>query len=522
MPSEPMQRRTSFARLPGLLVVLATAAIVLLLVAGEVGAQPEWPPRSYVPHVTRDGGLIGPDTTLGRCDTGVQTQNLSTDSTMMASIGFYPQDRREPSWLSSFPVAPLGSTLYYLPTVDVPDGLSAAIVYADQPAATIARTDCVAGGKAAMYGQARPGPEVAVPLAVAHYYGQCSILTVQNPDTEESIEARIELTRFATSDPEYTATEAIGPGTSVTLDLCELRHPGDYPLLDFVGSAIVTAGGADVAVMSYVDITTSSMALYAFEGVPTDAAANQLYAPLIRSRQQVRVGASTGHMLDTGIAVVNPSDKPTDVYVRYYGAPGNPVCGGGYYEHNDDPVAVPAHSSVVFYQGPAEQPLTGMHPLPEGCYGSAKIISDPEPVLAVVNDSLDMTATSAAYNALSDDDAGTRIVLPLFRSGHTSWALYTGIMAMNTGNEVTDITVTAYPSDGGTDDVVSATAHDVGVNETAAFWPGDFANAGWWGDSNRSYGSAIVTSEQPVVVVVNDWSLAGAADPATYTGLKVE
>lgn len=511
------------ARVALLATLLALCcALALGLGPGDAGAQGSPLQKSHLPHVVRDVGL-SPVGVNYHCDTGVQAQNLSTENAADMTITHYPQQGRTPVSHSLPQVPPLGSTLWYLPDMsDLVDGFFAAIVSSDQPVGAIARTDCALNGKAGMYGQAEPGVEVLVPLVVGDYFGQCSILSVQNPNTVAPVEAKIELYEYMWDFPVLTLTESIGPGTSATIDMCEVTYPNGELLYQHLGSARVTAGGSDVAVQAYVDIVGSYRALYAFNGVPVETAANELYVPLFRSRQRMRRFDPNSPAMDTGIAVVNSTDRPTDVYVTYYGAPGNPACGGVEYKHNVLPVVIEAHSSAVFYQGPAEQPLTGMHPLPEGCVGSAKIVSDPEPVVAIVNDSLDLTEESAAYNAMSGQEAGTTVVLPLFRAGHTAWEMYTGVSVMNTGNEPATVTIEAIPARSGAAGAATATVTDVGVNETALFWPPDFADRGDWADANRSYGSAIVTSDQPVVVIVNDVSMAGKADTATYNGIKVK
>jgi hypothetical protein len=446
----------------------------------------------------------------------VQVQNLSTEASTDVSIAYHAQDGSAPYRLTSPTVPPLGATNFYLPHFELATGIHAAIASADLPIAAVARTDCARNGKAAMYGQAEPSEEVVVPLALAGYYGQCSILSVQNPDTSASISADIEFYQVGATSVWMDTSETIPPGTSVTLDLCTYEFPHDNRLDQFFGWARVTAGGALVAAQSYVDITTSDKALYAFKGVPSEAAAKELYVPLFRSRQP----GQGGRHYDTGISVVNPSEERTRVDVVFHGAPGNPACGDS--EYTQGPVWLPARSSAVFYQGPDEQPETGMHPLPEGCVGSATIVSDRAPILAIVNDSLNYTDESASYNATSAADAGTMVLLPLFRAGHTAWQLYTGVSAMNVGTAPAEITIRALNRDGAYDGESTMTVPDVDVHETALFWPGDFARAGDWAEATRAYGSAIVTSDQPVVVIVNDVSLARIADSATYNGLTVE
>jgi hypothetical protein len=207
--------------------------------------------------------------------------------------------------------------------------------------------------------------------------------------------------------------------------------------------------------------------------------------------------------------------------VKYYGALGVPECVGQSFTQG--PVEIPGNSSAVFYQGPAEQPITGMNPLPDNCVGSATISSAGGTVLAIVNDSLNFIDESAAYNAVSADGAGEVIAMPLFRSGHTSWNLVTGISAMNVGDGPANITIKAKSAAGQVlEGKPGMTVSNVGQYETALFWPPAFANEGDWANPTKAYGSATITSNQPVAVIVNDISLAGAADASTYNGINAE
>ena len=76
----------------------------------------------------------------------------------------------------------------------------------------------------------------------------------------------------------------------------------------------------EIGVQSFIDLTTSKQAVYAFEGVPVTNAASVLYAPLFRSRQLMnpRDPANSAKM-DTGISVVNTASNPVQVQVLRVG-----------------------------------------------------------------------------------------------------------------------------------------------------------------------------------------------------------
>jgi hypothetical protein len=178
-------------------------------------------------------------------------------------------------------------------------------------------------------------------------------------------------------------------------------------------------------------------------------------------------------------------------------------------------VAIPPHSSHVFYQGdPAGQGLT------ENCYGSAVIQSSGSGVLAIVNEALDSNRTSAAYNAFSADQAATSVALPLYRKQHVR-GLTTGIAAMNVGTRDAQITVSfsqTHPDRTSTPVTCGAACRQtVGPHQTAVFWPGLITEL-----PPGTYGSATVHSTEPIVVIVNDVSESGEVDMATYSGMKAD
>jgi hypothetical protein len=149
--------------------------------------------------------------------------------------------------------------------------------------------------------------------------------------------------------------------------------------------------------------------------------------------------------------------------------------------------------------------------------GSARI-SASQPVVAVVNESLDLTVQSAANNAAPASLASRTVALPLFRVNHTAWKMVTGVSAMNVGPEPTTVRPEARSAKRG--DAIVMEVADVGPMETALFWPGQAS--GEWAIQTLSYGSAIVSADQPLAVVVNDLSLAGRTDSAIYLGVPME
>jgi hypothetical protein len=221
---------------------------------------------------------------------------------------------------------------------------------------------------------------------------------------------------------------------------------------------------------------------------------------------------------------VNTSAWDTDVTVTFYPArKAEDACGDAPFTQIK---TAEARSSVVFWQGP------GGGPLPSGCFGSATIEgADDAQLLAVVVDSMDEYSsstyglTTAAYNAFSAEQAGRAVALPLWRMGHTKHLFATGVSVMNVGKETAEVYFSA--SNGPTGQAYPRFA-SVGVEplETYVFWPESISGPQPpWNDPDTAYGSMLVESSQPVVVVVNDSSYAREPewqiDASTYPGIPV-
>lgn len=497
-----------------LLVLLTMAAVVAVTVAGLSGAfGTSTPPAVYA---SRLAGIYG------NGETGIQVQNLDASQDAQITASFYPQGGGNPTDVSAPATSAGGAANFYLPSLtQLQDGSYAAIINSDRQIAAIARTDWPQSGGAATYSNVLPSTDVAVPLAVKNYFTQCSLVSVQNTNTTSQATATVEVYQTGQATPAVSPSFQIPPGTSTTVSLCDDEEFETLPD-GFLGSIRVKSQN-EIGVQSFIDLTESKQAVYAFEGVPVTNAASVLYAPLFRSRQLMnpRDPANSAKM-DTGISVVNTASTPVQVQVEFFGADSPDYaeeCRGASFVQG--PFEIPASSSAVFYQGPGAQAITGNKVVPDNCVGAAKITATGGDILAIVNDSLNYTVQSAAYNAVSAAQTGTTIALPLFRSNHTAWRLYTGISAMNAGTGDASIQIEVTDSEG---NVLAGRAGmqvtGVGAGETALFWPGNFATTGNWAVVSKAYGSATITSDQPLAVIVNDTSLIGSADSSTYNGIN--
>lgn len=423
---------------------------------------------------------------VGAGSTGVQVQNLDSVSATDVTMDLYPQSGAAPVQLVKNAPAG-GSATFYLPSEgSVADGAYAAIVSAVKPIAAIARTEWPSVGGAATYGNVPPAMNVLVPLATKAYYGWTSQFSVQNTDTGGSANITVKLYQSGSSSPAVQFPDTVLPGTSKTYDLGSSTQFSGVAS-GFLGSIVVT-GDKNLAVQSFVDKVGGSKAVYAFSGLDAAAAASTLYAPLVR---RAFAGATTG------ISIVNPNPSAVTVNISYYFNPAS-----GDLNNYNQSINIAANSSAVAYQGSG--------PMPANWLGSA-VLQATGPIVAMVND--ETSTTSAAYNAPSAADAGKTISVPLVRNKQTSAQLTTGVQVMNVGGSTASVSI-MYKSSGGTP--YGPEVANVAPNGSVTFYQpaGPFPVG--------AYGSATVTSNENVVVIVNDISLTGAYDAAIYNGIKAD
>lgn len=486
------------------LIMVAAVVVALLLVTlfGNVLTTSQTP-RVFASKLA---GIVGPG------NSGIQIQNLHQTEQAAIVADFYPQGGGGPITLNK--VAPAGgSANIYLPTESaVGTGAYGVIISSDKPIAAIARTEWADVGGAGTYSSVDPATSVLLPLATKDFANQTSQFSVQNTDTTGSASITVKVFARGQSTAVVEFTDSVLPGTSKTYDLSDTgRFPGlpdcncfGVPT-GFLGSITVDAD-KPIVVQSFVDFGGGSKAVYAFSGIDKDKAADTLYAPLVRR----------DFYGDTGISIVNPNPTSVDVTITYRADPLSP--NGGEFTQS---LTIEANSAEIAYQGPGGFDLPDGPGRNDGWFGSATLEAT-GPIAAIVNDALNFTETSAAYNVPSAEDGAPTVSLPLVRRRHVSaQQLTTGVQCMNIGASDADMTISFTGWDGTSVGTETKTA--IPQYGSANFYqdsattpvPSSGRPEGGW------FGSATVTSTQPIVCIVNDASLTGVYDAAIYNGIKV-
>ena len=407
-------------------------------------------------------------------DTGFQVQNLGT-ATANITITYYRDDGSVAHTVSDT-IPPGESKTYYQPSIPelgtTFDG--SVVITSDQPIAAIANQTSYSQepNLAASYNGvegAGTATTVMAPIIFKNYNNWTTRLAVQNAG---SATTNVTVTYRRGADTWTEGPVAIPPGARHTFD------QKDSPIPDnFLGSAVVSSDGQPLAVVVN-EINPTGIAL-SYTGFSTGA--TKITAPLL---------FKSYNNWNTGLQVQNVGTATANVTVTYY-------WDGGSCTEN---ATIEPNAAYTFYQ-----PNTTC--MPDGVIASAVVESD-QPVVAIVNEVNYARGTGMSYNTIDVAAGTTTVSAPLLFKNYNNWV--TGLQVQNVGTATANVTVTYYGAGGP-------------WTETATIEPG--ASANFYQPSGPMpdgfIGSAVVTSDQPVVAVVNETNYARTGDAAmSYTGIN--
>ncbi len=477
--------------------LIFSALLALLIAVGSLD------PAGHEVRASRLAGIGG------RGATTVQLVNLDPSRPASGSLALRRHADGQATAISFAGLLPETSRQFYLPDVsELAAGRYAGQVSADRPVGSLYGTSWPTGGYSAD-GAAAPSTDVLVPLALKGRDGATSLLTVQNPSVDRSAAVEIAYYEMAASMPARRMQFQLPPGASRTID--PNREP-DLRLLPtgYVGSARVKAP-VPVAVQALVDIAPSARAVYAFAGMPVEAAATEVFVPVVHATTPWPGPGGAGEQRDTLMAVLNPGVSPVVVALSYRGHAGS--CAGQTY--NANPVTIPGGRNVIYFQGAAgEGQPTGRSPLPDGCAASAMLSAAygriAVTVVETVRDALGRVVRAAAYNGFRADDASSRLY-GVLRTGHTDRRFTTGLWVMNTSSRTAEARAVFRLVDRPVVEGCPACQVRIPPRGAHLWWPPDIpelVDGGW--------GSVIVSADQPLVAVVADLPLAPGPAESGY------
>ncbi len=469
----------------------------------------------------------------GEVWTGVQLQNVGENDTT-ASVTLY-NSTGGTIGLEDNTIAAGAAVNYFMPNFEnVPGGSYSLVATAEEPLKAMVSTSYQTSNSAGNYSSPTPGSSVIVPVVLRDWAGQTSEITVQNASTSNTVDYTVTVNGRQNSGTDQL-TGTLEPGSARTYSLNDFGVENNGTAEEgteggFLGYALVEASNGQVVVQSFIDIAGAG-AIAAFIGIPADSADTTLYAPLIRKN----------FFGDTGIQLVNTGDTDANVTVTYYTDPSR--VGAGFDAEYNETATVPANDAFTVLQLAGSGPLPegsdrsgGWDPTNDGWFGSAKIVSD-VPLIGVVNDVTFAgfaTSNQATYTLSTASNAGTEFVSPLVRAGFLDNNLFTtGVACQNTTDSPANVTLSydIVRADGSTERV-SGSGGTIPANGATTFYQGgdDRSNgasidgvAGW-------YGSAVISSDQPIVCLVNDESdnIPGVSvaptlvDKANFNALKLQ
>lgn len=276
----------------------------------------------------------------------------------------------------------------------------------------------------------------------------------------------------------------------------------------FQGSVVISSDQPVIAITNLLNSLTAPRLADSYSGF--SGGATTINLPLI---QRGNFGTNSW------ITVQNAGSADATVTVSY-----NPGLVGSAAK---DTATIKPGAAHTFYQ-------KNNAALGERFIGSAKITTNGQPVVAIVNQENDAGTSLLTYGGLVTNGS-TTVSTPLVVADN--FGSFTGIQILNTGNSDTTATITysantATAASGAKDACPNPQAKQYNIaagksvtilqggGDAAEGWDNQFANC-------RYIGSATITANQTLAVIVNQASLTGSngsayagVDPAT-TGSKV-
>lgn len=304
-----------------------------------------------------------------------------------------------------------------------------------------------------------------------------SSFTVQNAGEQT---ATVAITFYDENGTPYTPNPLNGgkpnPFTLGKGESFEVYLPGIPGLPDGRYSVVISSDEKVIAIANLIGQNAAGTVFYngSYSGV--SAGATTVYLPSIVHEY---------YNWNSLISIQNVGSGPTNITVDY-------TClGGGTGQHTK--IALAPNAAVHFDL--ETNPPTG---LPTRCNGSAVITSDPEPVIAVDNQTADGGFTQS-YNGFNS--GATTVYVPALYHDYYTWNSSINIRKIGAGNT----TVTVTYSDGGSSkcNLTDATP------SCLLYMPAEHPGKG-------KFAATIISNPLPVVAIVN------AANPKnqaqTYTG----
>jgi len=208
----------------------------------------------------------------------------------------------------------------------------------------------------------------------------------------------------------------------------------------------------------------------------------------------------------TSYMIQNIGSQQASVVVSYYDANGNRVTGA------DKFLTIPAGGQVTVVQYTDDPALSGRY---------SAVVSSDQPIAVIANqqtappgrDRMNSNPPFASYTGF--ESGATQVTLPEIM--YNWYGYYTEFFVQNVGSSTADVRVTFYPGLAGASGITSTAS--IPPYASAQFSQKNMTSLGASSDPHkgRFIGSAVITSTQPIVAVVNEHN-EGARKLFTYNG----
>lgn len=381
---------------------------------------------------------------MGPTSTGVQIQNLSTDSEAHVILEYYNQDGTL-EHTDSLTIDPGGSAnrdaRADYTDAQIPQGWKGSLlVSSDQP--VVAINNQYAGVWQAPYGTAGAFSEGAtsltLPLIMCNWYGWGTNLHVQNTGAA-STSVGIEYVP-GLAGASYSHSVDVEPGASQSVNqstMCGTIGSMVGGQIRFMGSAILTSAEPIVAVVNEENPGQGMKYTYnSFTG-----GAQKIYAPLVMARHYENYTSlqiqNTSPSATAGVTITYQAD---DTHTLPEGMRGTTLVVTG---------TVPAKQTWVRYERDSTAGCLAGDPDPidDLCQytrfvGAAEIESDLD-VVVVVNMQNDAVGRAAGYGGVPESGVSKTALAPLVMYSNYGWL--TSLQIVNIGDDPTEVTITYTP-----------------------------------------------------------------------------
>ena len=280
----------------------------------------------------------------------------------------------------------------------------------------------------------------------------------------------------------YYNQDGTKPISDVTGTIAGMGSVNYFPIAapdGFNGSVVVSSDKKIVAIAN----TLGNSSQYAASTEGFDAGATEVKLPLI-------MRGNAGYY--TWFNVQNVGASPASVTVHY-------VPGSSGTDYTAAAVTIQPNAAATFSQ----RDLTA---LGSKFVGSA-VVSSNQPIVATVMQVGEASKNMMGYNGFTA--GATKVSLPLIAAKNGPY--FTGYQVQNVGSGTATVSVAYGPNTGGSL-APAGESFSLAPNQSQTF----IQSGGKWSD--KYIGSATITSDQPVVAVVNQITSYGIAMGTAYNG----